>query len=233
MKRFWISLLLVMLAVVGVGVASAQDEGRFPGVRGGLGDVGRSVIQVITEQSGLEPREILQQVREGQTLSQIIEANGGDVQAVIDATLAAAEERLAEAVSNGRLTQERADLVLETLPQIIEQALNGELNPMNAGAGLSQTQIGVLQLAAEMTGLSPVEIRAQVQDGTPLAEVLTANGVTVEGFVTEAVERFEARVNVLVADGRLTAEEAQTRVTDFENTLTERLNATANAGVGA
>jgi uncharacterized protein YidB (DUF937 family) len=48
-------------------------------------DLGRAALQAISEATGLDIQEILQQTREGSTLAEIITANGGDVDAVVNA----------------------------------------------------------------------------------------------------------------------------------------------------
>jgi ribosomal protein S20 len=79
---------------------------------------------------GIEPVELLQQLRDGQTIAEVAEANGVDVATVVDAVVAAMQERLDSAVDNGWITQEQAD---ERAAQLEEQAtalVNGDLMPL-------------------------------------------------------------------------------------------------------
>jgi len=67
---------------------------------------------------------------EGATLASVAEAQGVDVQVVIDALVAEAEEHLAQAVSDGRITQEEADEKLADLEaRITERVNSGEAGP--------------------------------------------------------------------------------------------------------
>ena len=60
------------------------------------------------EAIGIEVQELVDALRDGQTLAQIAEANGVEPQAVIDAMVAAAQERIDAAVEAGRLDEAEA-----------------------------------------------------------------------------------------------------------------------------
>ena len=62
------------------------------------------------------------------------EANGVDVQAVIDALVAEAEAHVDEAVANGRLTEDQAATIKADLPERIEAMVNGE-GPLGGRGG--------------------------------------------------------------------------------------------------
>ncbi|MBC8100418.1 MAG: hypothetical protein H7Y11_13320 [Armatimonadetes bacterium] len=93
----------------------------------------RAVVERVSGETGLGNREIMQQWRDGATLSDILVANGEDVQAFSDETLARADARLDIAVTSGRLTQEAADsrsaAFATALPEILNQAFPADLMP--------------------------------------------------------------------------------------------------------
>ncbi|HRF96449.1 MAG TPA: hypothetical protein PLZ51_14685, partial [Aggregatilineales bacterium] len=72
-----------------VGAVSAQGGGGRGqgGGRGGgdrpNGDGLRDIVQVVVDATGLDPQDLMQQLRDGATLADIITANGGDVNTVI------------------------------------------------------------------------------------------------------------------------------------------------------
>lgn len=211
MKKLWI-LLVLALSFALVGIAGAQDETAQP--EGGRGGHIRELVQLVAEEAGLQPREVLRQLREGATLADLITANGGDVQAVTDAVIAAATARVEGAVSNGRITRERADEMLANLPERVEQALNGEF-----GAG-DRARFGVLRLVLDQTGLTAAELREALAGGATLAQILTDNGVTVEAFVAEASAQLQTRLDAQVANGSITAERAAELLAEFQSRLT-------------
>ena len=101
--------------------------------------------------------------REGTSLT------GEDIQAALRDVL---EERLDEAVANGRLTREEAD-------RILQRAEDGGF-PLGPGDGpRNHVRAGgpFLEAAAAALGLSEDALRAQLEDGRSLAEVAAARDV--------------------------------------------------------
>lgn len=66
-------------------------------------------LDVAAETLGLTEDELLTQLRDGATLAEIAADQGVDTQTLVDALVAAASERIDEAVADGRLDQDRAD----------------------------------------------------------------------------------------------------------------------------
>lgn len=91
-------------------LAQQPGFGRGPGwghegMRAAMG-VG---LEVAAETLGLTEDEVREALRDGSTLADLAEAEGVTTQTLVDALVAAAEERIAAAVEDGRLTQEQAD----------------------------------------------------------------------------------------------------------------------------
>jgi hypothetical protein len=203
-----------------------RGEGR--GDRGDMRGQGeRFLVEAAATATGLEPRDLLSELRDGGTMADVIVANGGDVQSVINIAIASATQRINAAVAEGRMTQEEADSLLSEVPARYESLLNTDWAERAVEVGGA---MGVIRLAAEQTGLDARTIREQLQGGASLAQVLTDNGVEVDAFIDDAVARLEARLNVRVVDGRMTQEEADALVSSFRSQLTERINQVQPAG---
>lgn len=123
-------ILLVAIAALIAGSAfavMAQDDGYNPapfgpgwmhdgnfgsGMMHGhgmmLGD-GESIMVAVAEALGLEPDAFYAALRDGQTLTEIAEAQGVELQSVYDAMLTHAEEHMAASIAAGNITQEQAD----------------------------------------------------------------------------------------------------------------------------
>lgn len=117
--------LLVALLVVGVigttrayaqSPTSALLHGRGPGGARGLGLIG---LQAAAESLGMTADELITALRSGKTLEELADEAGVDLQDVQDAIRAAHEvemrERIEQAVSDGTMTEEKADWLLEGL----------------------------------------------------------------------------------------------------------------------
>ncbi|MCK6577112.1 MAG: hypothetical protein L6Q98_03280 [Anaerolineae bacterium] len=117
--------------------ALSRDPQRGGRVERELGHMlrDRALMKAVEDATGLHPRDVLEQMRLGKTLGEVITENGGDPQEVIDATLAAATERLAQAVENGRITQERADDRLAQLETLLNDVMSGTLRERLAASG--------------------------------------------------------------------------------------------------
>ncbi|HSL44752.1 MAG TPA: hypothetical protein VK897_15050 [Anaerolineales bacterium] len=117
--------LLVALLVIGVVGATAvyaqspsgaQFHGRGPG--GGRG-LGGEALQAAAQVLGMTTDELIDALQGGQTLEEIAEAQGVELEAVQEAIQAVHEtamrERIQQAVDEGAITQEHADWLLEGL----------------------------------------------------------------------------------------------------------------------
>jgi hypothetical protein len=105
-------------------VAETLDEqlpARGPGGLGGPGGHAgvRIGLQTAAAELGLTEEALHEQLHDGATLAEIAEDQGVDVDDLVTALVAAAEEDLAAAVEDGRLDQERADEIIATLEERI------------------------------------------------------------------------------------------------------------------
>jgi hypothetical protein len=115
-------------AVVAAMVAAHTDHA---GEGGGRGRSGPSLDAAATV-LGLTADELRTQLRAGATLADIAAAQGVEVSAVIDALVAEATTRLAQAVTDGKLTQAEADAKLADIEARITQFVN-EGGPLGGG----------------------------------------------------------------------------------------------------
>lgn len=85
-------------------------------------------LEVLAEALDVTEEDLQAALEEGQTVPEIIEAEGLSVEAVADDLKDAMVERVEEAVADGKLEEERADVILERLEDsdVIEQWLAGE-----------------------------------------------------------------------------------------------------------
>ena len=125
---------LVVAGTIDAGQADAVTEhlmenrpdhgGRHGEGRRGPGRLAMS--ETVSELLGLDNDEIRDQLREGTSLADIATANDVDPQTLVDALVAEAQERVDEAVANGRIDE--ADVAEKTadLEERISDFVNGE-----------------------------------------------------------------------------------------------------------
>lgn len=84
----------------------------------------RAVTDATADALGKNPREILREVTEGQTLNDYITANGGDPAAITAAALEKIQTSVDRRVENGGMTQEEADELLASAEAKIAELLS-------------------------------------------------------------------------------------------------------------
>ena len=110
---------------------AAKPEGRHghgPGIVHASLDTAATALGITSE-------ELRTALREGKSVADVAGEKGVDVQVVIDALVAEAQERIATAVSEGRITQAQADERLATLTDDITKIVNGEGRGFGRGRG--------------------------------------------------------------------------------------------------
>jgi len=222
-RKIMLGAVLVGTMALGVGAAGAQDAA--PPDRPVAG-AARALIQIVADETGLEPREIVAQLQEGDSLADIITTNGGDVDAVIQEATNQATERINEAAANGTISQERADQMLANLEDVVTRAVNGDLLPDNRPGPIARMRTAqiLVQAAADETGLAPRDIIRQVRDGSTLADIITASGGSVENVVASAVTEATDRINQAVENGNLTREQGDEMIASLETVFTDAVN---------
>jgi polyhydroxyalkanoate synthesis regulator phasin len=123
-------------------------------------------------------------------------------------------------VSDGSLTQEQADEVATTLS--------------DAGIGGRAGHGGRLHLAAAaaVLGLSEDELHTALEaEGITLAQIAEDQGVAIDTVIDALVQAQEEDIARAVEDGRLTQEQADERLADLKERITDRVNS-ADRGRG-
>lgn len=221
------SLVVAMLALF-TGAVSAQDDGGVdpnvpaqngphnrPGVRD---NIARGVIAEVIDQLGLTQEDVIAQLQDGVTLAEIIEANGGSVDDIVAAVMADITERV----------NENADERLAQLEEHLTAILNGETpfprpdRPVRPNIGAAGRQL--IDIISTETGLEAQDIISQVRDGATLAEVIEANGGSVDHVTQTALTNISEHLAEQVTAGNLTQEEADQRLERAQTMLENMLN---------
>jgi uncharacterized protein YidB (DUF937 family) len=112
--------------------------------RGGLRDrleerLDNTLVGTIADLAGVTPREILQEWRQGGTLTDVISARGLDTNTVLAEITIRITDRVNQAVETGRITQDQADDILAGLPDRLNRRLTIELPQRPGQRGLRGT----------------------------------------------------------------------------------------------
>jgi hypothetical protein len=225
------SAAILALSAVGVMAQSDGNGGGFGGRGNRGGDLTRSVVELVLQETGLTREEIRVQLQDGATLATIIEDSGASVDTITEQVTVLVSERAAQAVENGRLTQEQADVLITELETRLNGILTGEIT-LREGRGIGREGRAGMNLISEtlqtLTGLTAREIRAQLRAGDTLSGILQANEIDQETFTQAALDAASAQLTARVEAGTITQEQADALLAEFTEKLTERLNNTAS-----
>jgi len=106
---------------------AARPEGGFGHHgRGGHG-FGKGIgLDAAAEALGITADELKTELRDGKTVKELAEEKGVELSKVTDALVAAANERIDQAVENGRISEERAEEMKGNVSERITAFVNGE-----------------------------------------------------------------------------------------------------------
>jgi hypothetical protein len=194
--------------------SDARPWHRFGGPRGDHDDG----LAAAATYLGISQSDLLTQLRSGKTLAQVANAtNGKSAAGLVDALVADAKARLAQAVKDGRLTQAQADRIQQDLTQRITDRVDraGPAGPGHHGPG------DAVAAAAAYLGLSQSDLLTQLRAGKTLGGIADATpGKSKAGLVDALVAHERSELAQAVSDGRLTQAQADALSADVEDRVT-------------
>lgn len=102
-------------------LVNREFKGRHPKARR---VARRSAVRTAADTIGIETRALVQEVRGGTTVAQVAQAHNVDPQKVIDAVVAKAKDRIDEAVTNGKITADRANALTQRVTERVTRFVN-------------------------------------------------------------------------------------------------------------
>ena len=203
--------------------------GRGGHHRGGAGHLGQ-----VADILGIDdPQVIVDQLEAGATLAEVAEANGSSGAALVDTLVANLDEKLGDAVADERIDQDKADEILADATEKITTLVNSTQDEIQAAreaeraerqADREARQAERQQTLVDVIGIPFEDIQAALEAGdTTLAEIAGEQGVTLEALVEGLVAPAAADLADKVADGTLTQDEADERLANITEKVTERV----------
>ena len=125
-------------------------------------------------------------------------------------------ESLEDLVADGTITAAQADAVAEHLAQS---------GPGPGHRHLFRHHIALsLDIAAETIGIERSALVEALADGQTIAEIAADNGTTAGAVIDALVAVHQAKLDELVADGSITAEEAAERAAEAADRIADLVN---------
>lgn len=172
-------------------IGERPDHRRGEGPRGPLGEM----LEAAAEYLDMEPEEIKEALADGGTLADLAD---GDVEGLVGALMASAEEALDEAVAEGKIDAERAAEVSEGLEERITNFVTSSHERPDRPQ-VDRHVRGAVQNAAEAIGIDASELADGLRSGMTVVEIAAENGVgeqeLIDSLVESATERITEWVN--------------------------------------
>ncbi len=196
-KLAGIATLVVVLAAGAVGVVALAQEGS-------------------TTSSGWSLRDKMHEA--------IASILGVSVDKYEAAITEAKDTVLAQAVTDGWLTQEQADKLAERMDQIPpEDGMGLPFHGMRGGWDMRGSSL--FSVAAEKLGLTVQELMTELQSGKSIADVAAEKGVDTQTIADAYIAQVKEQLDTAVADGRITQKQADLQLENITAQVTTQLEA--------
>ena len=192
--------------VGGVGVGAAA---------GGKGQAQGSLLKAAAQYIGVGKAALAKDARAGKTLAQIATAHGKTVDGLKAAMLGAVKTRLDAAVTAGKVTGAQEQTKLQRASKRIDRIVNAKLGKVTRRAGKAR----LVKVAAKYIGVTPQALAKNLKTGQSLAQAATAHGKTAAGLKEALLKPFKSHLDKAVAAKRITAAQAQARLTKISARL--------------
>jgi hypothetical protein len=242
-KKGGIAAALASLAIVGtlavgsnvyaqggtateLGTAQSTVMERGGGPRGGKGGAHLSVVATAL---GMDEAALRTELQAGKTIADVAKAKNIELSVVSNALLEAEKTKLAQSVTDGKLTQAEADAKLATAPTRITEMLNSTM-PVGERGGHGGPGLAV---AAKALGIDEAALKTELQAGKTIADVAKAKSIELSVVSNALLEAEKTKLAQSVTDGKLTQTQADAKLATAQTRITEMLNSTQpQAGPG-
>lgn len=228
---------VVLVAVMAFGIVSAASA-QGPGGQGGnppaapdqlTGTVRQRVIQALEDAlvnaTGLTVEDIRQQLADGKTITQILQDKGVDPQTVLASVKDTLTKEINQAVTDGTITQKRADNMLSRLDDVLNRVMNQTFPTPRLERLHQRLEDSLIGVLAEMAGVNVQDLIKEAVTPPSLADLAKAHGLDPEAVITEAETQITNEINQAVTDGKITQAQADTLLAGLHDRLENRFNA--------
>jgi hypothetical protein len=201
----------------------AQPTGT-PGPRPGFGR-GQGQMDPAQRQQFEQQRQQQQQA----FLNSVASHLGVSPDALKNAMMQARIDQINQAVKDGKIDQDRANRMIQAIQS--GQGMMHPGGPAGQGEQGRPDMRGGGMLAASALGLTPEQLRTEMQGGQSLAQVAQAHNVSRDDLKTKLITAQKARLDQAVANGRLTTDQAQQVASRFAANLDKMIDFVPGQGI--
>lgn len=212
------------ITVLNTSATSSDVAQQAVGMRGGPKGPSKNVAAIASILK-LTEAELKTQVQSGKTLAQIATAQSVSVQSVINVLVAGMQAHIAEELASGEITQAQATSKLAGVTSKAIERVNSVQSARGEGSrGGSKGPGKSVAAIASVLKLTEAELKTQVQSGKTLAQIATAQGVSVQAVINVLIADMQAHIAEELASGKITQDQATTKLASVTSKATERVN---------
>jgi uncharacterized protein (DUF433 family) len=248
MKKLIAAITTAGLLVVGTaGAAAAADSPttkapateaparRHPALRAHRV---KAALKIAATTIGIEPKALAQEIKDGKSVADVAKAHNVDPQKVIDAIDAAANKKIDDAVTAGKLDADKAATLKSKLPDRIAKLVNGTLkgkaeHRVERAKLRRHARRGAVEIAASTIGIEPQALRDAVKSGQTIADVAKAHNVDPQKVIDALDAAAAKQIDDAVSSGKLQADRAAKLKDRLDQRIETLVNDTPHRQAGA
>jgi hypothetical protein len=190
-----------------------------------LGAVGLGAVAYAQEDGESSPFDFPGRLKEG--LAEILGISVDEYDAAVEQ---AQSQVVEEALAEGWLTEEQAELMTWQLAQNNDLGMRGmSFGKLPRSHGFGGIGDSLVSVAADQLGLSLTDLLTELQEGKSIADVAEENGVDAQTIVDAYVTELKADMDEAVADGDMTQTQADYALEQAQERVLNQLD---EAGLG-
>ncbi len=237
MKKFLVALTTASLLVAGgAGVASAAGSGSGSGPTASSAHptlkhkLAAQALKIAADKIGVSTADLKAALKSGKSVADVARSKNVDPADVVKALVGAADKKIDTAVTNGKLSADKATKLKANLADRATNLINNtHLNKAHVKAARYARRHHLVKqggnIAAQTIGISPQALRTAAKGGQSVAEVATSKGVAPQKVITAIVNAGNTKIDQAVANGKLSAARAATLESKLTASATKLVNA--------
>ena len=186
------------------------------------------IAQRVAEFLGIPQGEVTSGLAQGQTLAQIAEENGSSAEELAAFLLSSTQERVAQAVEDGKIDEARAEEILANAEERIDRLIHREGGATCQGQGEPNQPgcrgMNVVQQVAEFLGVPQGEVVSGLEQDKSLAQIAEENGSSAEELAAFLLNGIQQRVAQAVEDGKIDEARAEEILANAEEKVDRLIN---------
>jgi polyhydroxyalkanoate synthesis regulator phasin len=189
------------------------------------------LISATAYEGGATFEDVKAELEDGQSLAQIAEAHSSSGDEVVAYVAGKMQERLDEAVAVEQMSQDDADALHRDLVERMTDLIN---DPALGAKMIERREKGqqvvvgslLVRTTSDLTDMPQRRVLFQLVRGKTLSQIAEAGGSDGDTVIQTAEEVVQERLDGLVADGRLTQEEADEKLAIYREMAEQLIDKT-------